>query len=332
MSVVIPTLQAGPLLADCLNALEAQTFRDFEVVVVDNSGQGLVRRLPDLTGRVRIIENTANVGYGAAINQAVASSRAEFVAALNDDTTPCAQWLDVLVSALRRDRELGACASCVLLAGEGVLDSAGMLLGGDGSSKQRGHGESPAAYEKAEPVLFSSGSAALYRRKMLDHVGGFDESYFLYCEDTDLGLRAAWAGWKCGYAPGAKVQHHYSKSAGRVSPLKAYLVERNRLFVLVKTFPASLFWKAPFITLARYAWHAVAMLSGKGAAGGFRREGNSGALALWIVIRAHLALIGNLGRLWRQRRQIRRQARISAAEFVALARQHAISARQVASL
>ena len=90
-----------------------------------------------------------------------------------------------------------------------------------------------------EEVLLPSGSAALYRRAMLDEIGGFDDDFFLYCEDTDLGLRARWAGWKCLYVPGAVVEHHYSHSAGRASPLKAYYVERNRLFVLVKNFPAA---------------------------------------------------------------------------------------------
>ena len=81
---------------------------------------------------------------------------------------------------------------------------------------------------------------------MLDEIGGFDEDFFLYCEDTDLGLRARWAGWKCWYAPKAIVYHHYSHTAGRATPLKAFYVERNRLFLLVKNFPLSKLILAPF--------------------------------------------------------------------------------------
>jgi GT2 family glycosyltransferase len=123
---------------------------------------------------------------------------------------------------------------------------------GDGSSKQRGHGRPPKFFPVAEEVLFPSGSAALYRRAMLEQIGGFDEDFFLYCEDTDLGLRARWAGWRCLYAPEAVVEHHYSHSAGRASRLKAYYVERNRLFVLAKNFPARMLAAAPFVSLARY--------------------------------------------------------------------------------
>ena len=106
-------------------------------------------------------------------------------------------------------------------------------------------------------VLMPSGCAALFRRAMLEDTGGFDEDFFLYCEDTDLGLRARWRGWRSVYASDAVVTHRYSHSAGAASELKAFYVERNRLFVLARNFPARLLWKAPFSTLARYCWHLV---------------------------------------------------------------------------
>src|SRR5258706_1908446 len=159
---------------------------------------------------------------------------------------------------------------------------------------------------------------------MLDEVGGFDSHFFLYCEDTDLGLRARWAGWKCLYVPGAVVEHHYSHSAGGASPLKAYFVERNRLFVIVKNFPAGMLLAAPFASFARYLWHVRYLLEGRGAAARFRAEGNAGPRMLWYVIKAHVALAAHARRLWRQRREIRRQARITPAIFRHLIRCHSI--------
>jgi GT2 family glycosyltransferase len=202
----------------------------------------------------------------------------------------------------------------------------------DGSSKQRGHGRAPEDFPVLEEVLMPSGSAALYRRRMLEETGGFDDDFFLYCEDTDLGLRARWAGWKCLYAPDAVVEHHYSHSAGRASPLKAYYVERNRLFVLVKNFPGGMLLAAPFVALARYLWHAWYILQGRGSAARFRAEGNAGPKMLWYVIRAHAAVIGDLPRLLRRRREIRSRARITPAVFRRLVRSHAISARRMAAL
>ena len=331
VTVVIPTLAAGEALEECLGALEGQTFRDFEVIVVDNSGNGLARSCRGADS-ARIIENPRNAGFGAAVNQGLRAASAPYLATLNDDAVAQPGWLDGLVRALEPRPEAGMCASRVLLAGRGVLDSAGMLICPDGSSKQRGHGQPATAYSRLEEVLLPSASAALYRRTMLNEIGGFDEDFFLYSEDSDLGLRARWAGWKCLYAPEAVVEHRYSHTAGRASPQKAYFVERNRLFVLVKDFPAGALVKAPFAALARYGWHLISILEGRGAAAQFRQEGGSAWNLAWIVLRAHLALLAAWPGLWAKRRRIRRTARIGGAEFHRLLRLHAISLREVAAL
>jgi len=329
--VVIPTLAADSRLVECLESLDRQTRRDFEVIVVDNSGRGLVRGR-GIGSRARVIENAANKGFGEAINQAYESSTAPFLATLNDDAAAHPQWLDALVNAIDKRPDAGMCASQVRLFGEHRLDSAGMLVARDGSSKQRGHGRPPEDFPVAEEGLFPSGSAALYRRAMLDAIGAFDRGFFLYCEDTDLGLRARWGGWKCLYVPEAIVEHHYSHSAGGASPLKAYYVERNRLFVLVKNFPAGMLARAPFATLARYLWHAWYLLEGRGSAARFRAEGHAGPKMIWYIVRAHTALLRHLPRLWRQRREIRRRARITPAIFRHLIGTHSISTRKVAAL
>ena len=301
------------------------------MIVVDNSGQGLVRRNGVAAG-VRVIENGRNAGFGAAINQGFEASSAPYLATLNDDAAAHPEWIEALLGAIERRPDAGMCASQVRMFGEHRLDSAGMLVACDGSSKQRGNGRPPEDFPVAEETLFPSGSAALYRRSMLDDVGGFDNGFFLYCEDTDLGLRARWGGWKCLYVPSAVVEHHYSHSAGGASPLKAYYVERNRLFVLVKNFPARMLLAAPFSTLARYLWHTWYILQGRGAAARFRAEGHAGPKMIWCVVRAHAALLAHVPRLWRQRREIRHRARITPAIFRHLVRCHSISARKVAAL
>ncbi|MCS7025818.1 MAG: glycosyltransferase family 2 protein [Bryobacteraceae bacterium] len=331
VTVVIPTLRAGPLLEDCIWSVMRQTRSDFRIVVVDNSGQRLVRQMKDLPPSVELIENPQNVGYGAAINQAWRATDTPFVAALNDDAVASPEWLQELILPMEKDQRIGMCASQILLAGKGVLDSAGMLLSSDGSSKQRGHGQPPSEFASGQAVLFPSGCAALYRRTMLEELDGFDESFFLYCEETDLGLRATWAGWKCAYAPGAVVEHRYSATAGASSPLKAYYVERNRLFVVIKNFPGTMLWRTPWAALERYFWHGVSIFTGAGAAHGFLQQGNSAWQLVFIVFRAHVSLLKHGPRLLRQRRQIRRFARICAEEFRQITQQHFISPRQVAA-
>lgn len=224
------------------------------------------------------------------------------------------------------------CASQVRLAGGNQLDSAGMLISNDGTSKQRGHLQPVERFQETAEVLFPSGSAALYRRKMLDEIGLFDEDFFLYCEDTDLGLRAHWAGWTCLYAPDAIVEHHYSRTAGAASPLKAYYVERNRIFVLLKNFPARLLMRAPAATLSRYFWHLAWAARGRGSAARYREDNSSMLEMVYIAARAHAVLLKHARRLLRQRRRIRQGARISVRDFEQLVAKHFISPREVAAL
>ena len=323
VTVVVPTLAADETLAECLDSLARQTFRDFEVIVVDNSG----RKAVEPRHGVRVISNNKNVGFGAAFNQAFHASSAAFLAILNDDASPHPEWLESLLGAVEARPDVGMCASRVLLAADGRLDSAGMLLCGDASSKQRGHLEAPEKYPRRQEVLLPSGSAAFYRREMLEEIGLFDESFFLYCEDTDLGLRARWAAWECLYVPDAVVEHRYSHSAGNASALKAYYVERNRLFVAVKNLPWPDLLSAPFYTLARYFWHAAYAFQGRGKAADF--QGAAGQLPI-IVLRAHLAMLARFPALWKARRKMKR--RFTPKQFRRLIRRFSISPRQVAAL
>ncbi len=339
--VAIPTLVADEALDECIAALDRQTFREFAVILIDNSGKGLTRRFAERqavpagggTFPLVIIENPRNVGFGAAINQAIAGSQGEYVATLNDDCVASPEWLAELVAVLAREYEIGMCASRVRMAGPDgkvVMDSAGMVISRDAASKQRGFLESPDDYSKDGEVLCPSGSAALYRREMLEDVGSFDETYFLYCEDTDIGLRARWAGWQARYAAKAVVDHRYSHSAGRASSLKAYLVERNRLVTAVKNLPSRDLWLLPFAGLVRYFWHFVGLLSGRGATAQYHQQEGGGIRLFWYVAKAHGYLLAALPRVLGQRRKMKR--RMHPRQLSMILRRHRISLHRVALL
>jgi len=333
--VAVPTLAAGDPLAECLRSLEAQTFEGFEIVVIDNSGAALVQPSGE---RMRVISNARNLGFGSAVNQAARSSSAPYLATLNDDAIADPQWLEQLVEAAEANPRAGMFASQVRLpasenpAAGPVLDSAGMLIAADGTGKQRGNQQPPGAFENARESLFPSGSAALYRRAMLDQIGLFDESFFIYCEDVDLGLRARWAGWECVYVPGAIAEHSYSQSAGRASPLKAYYVERNRLYTILKNFPLGMLLRAPFAAIARYLWHVISLDTGQGKTAEFRRAGHAFALLPFLVLRAHASALLRLPRLLGERRRIAKSRSIDARQFAQLLARHSIGLRQVATL
>jgi GT2 family glycosyltransferase len=337
VTVVIPTLSAGQALGECVESLQRQLFRDFRIVIVDNSGSGLVDATwPRESARanVSILHPGTNIGFGAAVNLAAREAPADYIAVINDDATASPVWLRELTAAMDAHPEAGSAASQVRFHGVDpeTLDSAGMLIAADGTSKQRGHGAPPANFPNAEEVLLASGSASVYRSIMLAETGGFDDAFFLYCEDTDLGLRARWAGWTCRYVPAAVVHHRYSHSAGRASKLKAYFVERNRLLLILKTFPALRLLTALFATPIRYLHHFLAMRRGQGAAAQFQKDGESAWTLVTCVLRAHVSALTMLPDTLRQRRHIRRTAKLSTAEFLGALDRFAISLRQVAEL
>lgn len=328
-SVVIPTLHGGNSLCRCVQALEAQTLTDFEIVIVDNSGRGVARQAAQ-SSRVRLIENAQNAGFGEAVNQGAAGSAADYICTLNDDTYPQPGWLAALVAAADSDPALGACASLILLEGrDGAIDSAGLGIYPDGTAKQLGRGRTPQDYPSAEEALMPSGCAALYRRSMLEQIGGFDGEYFLYGEDSDVGLRARLAGWQCVLEPRAVVRHDYSVSAGRASRLKAFYVERNRLFTLLKLFPASWWPAMPFHAFRRYWAHWREAARGSGLAGEFGQRESALRLVV-IVLQAHGAALAALPRLWSLRRQFRRHKKLTNSQFRSLLNQHRLTAREIA--
>jgi GT2 family glycosyltransferase len=164
---------------------------------------------------------------------------------------------------------------------------------------------------------------------MLADVGLFDTDLFAYCDDTDLGLRARLAGWRCRSVPAAVVFHKYSAASAAYSPLKAFLVERNRAWVAVKCLPAPLLLASPLFTLLRLAAQAWGALSGRGAAGRFTGAHSPAALFV-VLLRAHAAALRGLPGAWRKRRAIQRNRRVSAWEAIAWLRHHRMSVREIA--
>jgi GT2 family glycosyltransferase len=324
ISVVIPTLAADDALDACLASLTQQTLRSFEVIIVDNSGQGRAARFRDTA---RVVEHSQNCGYGAGVNSGVRASEAEWILALNDDTTLAPDCLQQLLTAAERRREIGMCAPLILRQGTSTVDSAGgLLVAPDGTSKQRGQGRAADEFRAEAETLLPSGCAALYRREMLDEIGLFEESYFLYCEDTDLGLRARRHAWECVYVPAAIVGHRYSHSSGGgTSALKAYYVERNRLRTIVRNFPLPELLLSPLHSAIRYWWHLQAK---EGAAA--RYEGTESLAS--IAFRAWKDALIELPQLWQQRRRIAARARLRPKQFSRLLSSYRISSKQVASL
>ncbi|HSW50915.1 MAG TPA: glycosyltransferase family 2 protein, partial [Bryobacteraceae bacterium] len=277
ITVVVVNWNRRELLRACLDSLERQKGADFEVIVVDNgSGDGSPEMVSGEHARrgrlkIRLIRNPENRGFCAANNQGFSAATGRFMALLNNDAEAEPGWLAALRRCFDGHPEVGMAASKILVYEDPRrIDKAGHLMYPDGQNRGRGSGELDIGqYDLMEETLWPDGCAAMYRREMLEEGGGFDEDFFAYGDDAELGLRARIAGWGCLYVPDAVVRHHRGSTLGVTSSLRLELIERNRVLLAAKLFPWSLLWLNGLYYLARVAAGALAAARGKGEIGRF---------------------------------------------------------------
>ena len=244
-TVVIPNWNGLAHLPECMRALAAQTYRDFETVVVDNdSADESVVWLRANSPETRIVERASNGGFAAAVNDGIraVAPGCKYVALLNNDTAADPRWLAELVSALDSSAYDFAASLMVFYDEPETIDAAGDDFSiVDMAGRNRGRLEGAALYSEPVRVLGACAGAALYRTDLFAEVGLFDEEFFLMHEDTDFNLRCLIAGKRCVYVPSAVVRHKHSAtiSAQPSWPMLRYRV-RNRTFALAKDLPARL--------------------------------------------------------------------------------------------
>ena len=244
VAVIVPNWNGARLLPACLESLRQQRFKDFVTYVVDNgSGDESVELLRRRFPEVVVVELPENRGFSAAMNAGIRASRAEYVAALNNDTEADSLWLGELVRVLDTRPDMGFCASKILdFADRTVIDSFGdgytrLGLAFKIGAAQRDDGRFNAPIE----VFSACAAASIYRRAMLDDIGVFDEDFFCYMEDVDLGMRARLAGYGCLAVPTARVYHIGSASTGGgPSEFSVRMTTKNLFNVMIKNMPLAL--------------------------------------------------------------------------------------------
>ena len=331
ISVVVLNWNGIKVLNQCLSSLRTQTYTPFEIIVVDNASTDdsvnfIRERFPD----IKLVVNEKNLGFGGGNNVGILTSRGRYIMMLNNDTRLDSKCIEELKKSIEKDDRYGACASKILLEYEdNLIDAAGIVVCPDGLSIGRGRLEKGDRYDEEVEVFFASDCACLYRREMLENIGLYDEDFFAYADETDMGWRAQLAGWKCIYNPKAIVYHFHSASTGTYSPFKAFLVERNRIWVAIKSFPFPLLVFGQFYTFWRYLLQAYGAFAGRGAAGRFTSDFSKIELVK-ILIKVYLSLWKQLPLMLRKRRVIQKKRRISNQEVFKLIRQFGISAKEIA--
>jgi GT2 family glycosyltransferase len=255
--VIIPNWNGARWLPGCLESLAGQTLQPAEIIVVDNgSTDGSLELLRERYPAVRVIELGRNTGFAFAANRGIEAAGGDQVALINTDVELEPAWLGRMTRALESDLAAASVASKMMdLRERDRFYDAGDILRRDGACEQRGRfRHDDGRYDEPGSVFAACAGAALYRRSAVLSLGGFDERFFAYLEDVDLGLRLRLAGWTCVYEP-AVAYHASEGSSGALSRPMQTLVERNTLLLVAKAFP--LRW-LPLVLYRQlsWAWHA----------------------------------------------------------------------------
>jgi GT2 family glycosyltransferase len=210
IDVIVPNWNGMKVLPGCLKSLARQTLSGLRVTVVDNGSQdGSVEYIREEWPKVRIVALPRNLGFCRAVNEGIRRSSADLIALLNNDAEAEPGWLEALDKAAKEHPQAGSFASKVLMAGNRQqIESAGDFIKPDACGANRGRGEEDSGqYDHEEEIFSASAAAALYRQSLFERIGLFDEDFFAYFEDVDLGFRAQRFGWACVFVPRARVVH-----------------------------------------------------------------------------------------------------------------------------
>jgi GT2 family glycosyltransferase len=321
VTVIVVTINNVDLLKNCLRGLCSQDYEALEIVVVDNGSDENIRdMLTEEFPEVRLVRLDRNHGFAGGNNRGIAVGRGKYAALINNDAVASPQWISALVEAAEADPTIGAVASIIIDGNRpDVLDSCGVGIALDGMSRQAMRHRPVPALSAPKQVLLFSGCACLLRMQALKKVGLFDEDFFAYCEDTDLGLRLQQGGWKMVVAPRAYVRHYYSMTGGKFSLKKVYWVERNHFWVAIKNFPWFLLAVVPLFTAYRYLVQTYFVLKGSGELHKFT-EGHDLPAILKTYIKAYSDMFRKLPGMLAKRREFRDARQISSLDMFNLIR------------
>jgi GT2 family glycosyltransferase len=242
ISVVILNWNGLDCILECIESVEKSVYKNIEIIVVDNaSTDGSLQLIKNRFPLVQLLELDENIGYAAGNNRGFQKARGKFIATLNNDVVVVPTWLNQPAAFLENDETIGiiACRQMNLKNPE-IIDCLytypfrSLLFQSMGNGK---HFTQSTLFSRPGYVIGAGGASAIYRKKLLDALGGFDERYFAYHEESDLCMRAFLSGWKCVYAPSAVVYHRGSFTFNRLKKKFVFYHERNRVWFIYKFYP-----------------------------------------------------------------------------------------------
>lgn len=304
VTVIIVNWNSGELLSRCLDDLGQQILAPGRILVIDNGSTDDSIGLTGKPAGVEINKTGTNLGFAGGNNYALDMVDTEFVALLNPDAFPEPDWLEKLMAAAQTHPETAAFGSRLMMHGsDGLVDGLGDVYHISGLVWRQGHGRRFGSFDEAPVEIFTPcAGAALYRTEAIRSVGGFDEDFFCYLEDIDLGFRLRLAGYRAMYVPDAVVHHLGSATTGgQHSDFAAYHGHRNLVWAYVKNMPGWLFWTCLPLHIGMNIVGIVWLV--------LRGQGR-------VVLKAKRDAVLGLPRMWRKRKEIQHNRRVSVTEIL----------------
>jgi N-acetylglucosaminyl-diphospho-decaprenol L-rhamnosyltransferase len=298
VSILIVAFKSRAHLPRLFACLARQSVQDFETILIDNASPADLRPdFADIEKATYFIQNEENKGFAAANNQAARLASGTWLVMLNPDAFPEADWLGELLRASDAYPHATAFGSTQLLdANPNLLDGAGDVYHAAGIPYRGGYLRPVPSNLKDGEAFTPCAAAAMWRCDVFEALGGFEESYFAYCEDVDLGFRHRLRGGRVVQVASARVSHIGSASSGRISDFAVYHGTRNRMWTFVRCMPGILFWllllphiAATLLLWAHTAWRGAGLAYGRGLFDG----------------------VSDLSRVWQARRTIQRDRRVN---------------------
>jgi len=240
VSIVIPNYNGEKYIIDCIASIYDQIGNKRNIIVIDNhSADTSVSLIKGKFPNITLIENDRNFGFAAAVNQGIRASDTKYVILLNNDAFARKGFVRALVECMERDPVIFSAGAKMLRYSEpGTIDDAGDEFTILGWAYKSGDGRPSDEYNKQRRVFSACAGAAIYRRQVFEEIGLFDEYFFAYLEDVDIGFRANLHGYKNVFCPTAEVEHIGSATSGsKYNDFKLRLSARNNVWLIKKNFP-----------------------------------------------------------------------------------------------
>lgn len=306
VAAIVVTYNSAQVIEKCLHAILEQTEKFHRIVVFDNnSTDKTLEIIKTLYQELEIIESEENTGFAGANNRAVEIvNDCEFVALINPDAFLYHDWLEKMLAGQSQYPEYGSFASLQLMEDKKTIDGAGDVYHHSGLAWRRYHGRDISKVDLNEEDVFSAcAAAALYNRRCFVELGGFDESYFCYFEDVDLGLRLNLSGRKCRFIPDAKAVHVGSTASGKESAFSVFHGFRNLEWTFFKSLP----WELILLFFPSHLLLFVISIIFHGFKG-----------KLWTIVTAKYAAISGLFSIWGKRKRVHSIRKLSIKELLGI--------------